>query len=216
MNKIILSLLVVSAAAIFGIGTSAQTTVESVLGEIRQSQNVEKNEDIKCDSVSDEQSEKLGEAIMAVMHPNESEHELMDQMMGGEGSNSLKAMETIMGKRYLGCISGINYANDNGMMGQMGSGMMGGMYGYANSGMMDNWNGWGWMNMMGNYGILGLTLMILFWVLVILAVIYLLRYVFGRGDAGRGEKSALDVLNERYAKGEINKEEYEAKKKDIK
>jgi uncharacterized membrane protein len=36
-----------------------------------------------------------------------------------------------------------------------------------------------------------------------------------RGTGSHGGDSALDMLNKRYAQGEINKEEYEEKKKDI-
>jgi putative membrane protein len=58
--------------------------------------------------------------------------------------------------------------------------------------------------------------MILFWGLVIWGIAALVR---GRGgstgaDSSRAD-SALEVLKKRYARGEINKEEYEEKKKDI-
>lgn len=36
-----------------------------------------------------------------------------------------------------------------------------------------------------------------------------------QGNRGQRNTAGLDVLNERYAKGEITKEEYEQKKKDI-
>lgn len=62
--------------------------------------------------------------------------------------------------------------------------------------------------------------MIIFWSLIIWGIIALIRE-FGHGrccihqDKDKKINSALDILNERYAKGEINKEEYEAKKKDL-
>jgi putative membrane protein len=59
----------------------------------------------------------------------------------------------------------------------------------------------------------------IFWVLVIWALIAIIR----ASRAGRlknwrqftGHDSALNLLKERYAKGEINKEEFDTKKKDL-
>ena len=44
-----------------------------------------------CSTLSDSQLEAIGEYYMEQMHPGES-HELMDAMMGGEGSESLRQM----------------------------------------------------------------------------------------------------------------------------
>jgi len=69
--------------------------------------------------------------------------------------------------------------------------------------------GWG----MGFGGIF----MILFWVVIIVAVVMLVKWLAGgssRIDLPR-EKSALDILKERYARGEIGKEEFEQKKRDL-
>lgn len=68
------------------------------------------------------------------------------------------------------------------------------------------------------FGGIMIALMILFWAAVIYAIIWLIRG--GRsgshaGDQAYYSRSALDILKERYAKGEINKEEFEAKKKDL-
>ncbi len=74
---------------------------------------------------------------------------------------------------------------------------------------MMHWDyGWG----MG----FGWIFMVLFWALVILGIVYLLKLISG-GDrkSERNEETALDVLKKRYAKGEIGKEEFEEKKKDI-
>ena len=68
--------------------------------------------------------------------------------------------------------------------------------------------GYGWG--MGN----GWFFMVVFWVLVIAGIIYLIKSVVGTKRHAE-EETPLDILKKRYAKGEINKEEFEEKKKDL-
>lgn len=61
----------------------------------------------------------------------------------------------------------------------------------------------------------GGIMMFVFWAAVILLVIWAVKEV-RRNDSGKPHsKSALDILKERYAKGEIDKKEFEEKKKDL-
>lgn len=55
-----------------------------------------------------------------------------------------------------------------------------------------------------------------FWILIIVALVGFVMLVTRRGDIpSRREKSALEILKERYASGEIDREEFEQKKKDL-
>ncbi len=83
--------------------------------------------------------------------------------------------------------------------------------------MWEHMHDYGW----GGFG-MGFG-MLLFWGLVIAAVAVLIKFftgsrTFGLGEKekpGEKEKSPLDILKERYARGEIEREEFEQKKRDL-
>lgn len=76
--------------------------------------------------------------------------------------------------------------------------------------MMGWADGYGWMG-------LGWIFMILFWALVIAGLVAIVRWLGARNNGGgnpRG-KTPLEILQERYARGEIEREEYEQKRRDL-
>lgn len=76
-----------------------------------------------------------------------------------------------------------------------------------------NW----WMLLVGG------IVMLLFWIGVIVLAVLAIRAIVratgsshpGAGSVSRSNQNALDILNERYARGEINRDEYTAMKKDL-
>src|SRR3989344_7893020 len=111
---------------------------------------------ITCDKLTNEQLEAIGDYYMEQMHPGEA-HEIMDTMMGGEGSESLKQVHINMARRL--------YCNENiyigyGMMGSggmMSRGMMGGAYpaSYA-------YSAYGYLSM--------------FWIMLFVALLFLFQF----------------------------------------
>lgn len=69
--------------------------------------------------------------------------------------------------------------------------------------------------MMGNYGYGmmgsgGMFFGLLFWIIIIVLAYFLIKSLIEQNKTRRGDgKSALDIAKERYAKGEITKEEFE-------
>ena len=71
---------------------------------------------------------------------------------------------------------------------------------------------WGW-------GILWMVMITAFWLLILLVLVLAVRWLWRTGSGIRyvqlPEESAQEILKKRYAKGEIGKEEFEAKKRDL-
>jgi putative membrane protein len=72
--------------------------------------------------------------------------------------------------------------------------------------------GWGW-----GHAIFGWVMMILFWGGLILLIVLGVRWLGGNPGAQSAPpppgKSALDILRERFARGEIDKDEFEERKR---
>ncbi len=100
----------------------------------------------------------------------------------------------------------------------------GGYYGWGGMGCGGAGSPWMWGGYGSNYGggfgtgWLTTLITIIFFGLIIAAVVVLVRAVT-RGarfqPVSERADAALEILNSRYAKGEINKEEYEQKRKDL-
>lgn len=187
-------------------------SVEKVLQEMLSKQKVSTIQELNLSKISNDDWEHLGDAVMELEHPGEA-HEVMDRMMGGEGSKLLRQMHINMGKAYLGY--GGNYGP--GMM--MGRGMIG-----YNNNINSYQKGGGDDHMMGNFGsspmgiyggIFGLIVMLLFWILIISGLAVIIKWVINQGKVSNNKKSPIDIIKERYAKGEIDKKEFDKLKKDL-
>lgn len=134
-----------------------QKNLANETNTVLNSQNVSAISQLNCSKVSQNQFEKVGDAWMGVMAGNEANHSVMEQRMGGEGSESLKQAHIQMGENYLGCgTRGGGYP----MMGWSG-------YGYGN--MMNGGFGWG-------FGIVAF----LFWIVAFIDLILLGIFLWRR------------------------------------
>lgn len=144
------------------------------------------NKTVTCSKLKDADFEKIGEYFMSQSIGDTSRHIAMNEMMKKMmGEQGEEQMHVFIGKRLSGCKGG-----DNFMMGNFGTNSIG-------------WFGFGWI------------FMILFWGLVILAVVALIKWIANQDKSQTQSKPAVDILKERYAKGEITKKEFEEMKKDI-
>lgn len=156
-----------------------------------------------CPDLAEADFMALGEYFMGAMLG--SSHAAMNQMMTGMmGEEGEKQIHTVMGKRLSGCDT--SAAFPAGGMGFMP--MMMNMFGqntFRGWNMMDSgfagWGGWG-----------GILFMILWWVLIIAAIVALVKWLVNQFKGGSASKSAIEILMERYAKGEIDKKEFEEKR----
>lgn len=187
------------------------------------------NKTVDCSQIEDADFEKIGEYFMGQSIGDTSRHivmnEMMKRMMGEKGEEQMHA---VMGKRLSGCDASAAFpAQDVGFMPMLN---MFAQYGAPGSrtGMMGRWSSpFGpnqTNNPMMNFGFsslggFGWIFMILCWALIIVGIILLIKWLtaqsHGSNNPHNNKKFPLEILKERYAKGEIDKKEFEEKKKDL-
>ena len=153
---------------------------------------------ISCDKLTDEQLESIGDYYMEQMHPGEA-HEMTNQMMGGEGSESLSQVHINMAKRL--------YCNED-VGGMMGGGMMNVMMGnnMMGSGMMGNYPTYYGYNSFWN----------ILWLIFLIGIIVLIIWlIYNFTKKGKESETPINILQKRYAKGEINKKQFDEMKKEL-
>jgi putative membrane protein len=81
---------------------------------------------------------------------------------------------------------------------------------------------WGMHPMWGMWGAWGIGMMfmmLVFWGLIIVGLVLAIRWLVTQGRESRPDTArsdtAMDILRQRYARGEIDKEEFAARKRDL-
>jgi len=78
------------------------------------------------------------------------------------------------------------------------------------------WESWGhpmW-GMWGAWSIGMMLMMLVFWGLIVVGLVLGIRWIVS-ATRGAGSDAALDILRQRYARGEIDREEFLARKRDL-
>ncbi len=170
----------------------------------------------KCQQLSRDQFELIGEYVMGRMVGSTARHEAMNQQITAtSGASGEVQAHVFMGQRFAGCATRAAPPAFGSMMGMMGnySGVNGGMTGNGR----DVGNGSG-SNMMGGSGSRAgggdgwsSTDTVLVILLAVLAAA-LAALAAWRPWRRSSPKTPLDVLSDRYARGDIDTADYEQRR----
>ncbi|MDP2695698.1 MAG: SHOCT domain-containing protein [bacterium] len=235
MKKFIFTILAASIIGLFASSVNAQmmggfsnTTVdwnEVVEHTTREEQegkelwNKLQVKEVACENFGDEQFTVLGEYFMGQMS-GESHAAMNATMIQTHGEEGEEQIHIVMGKRLSGCDTSAAFPAGSGgwmpMMNMMWGGLPAGQAGWSSPSGSNNST-----NKMMNFGFeplngFGWIFMTLWWVLTIAGIVVLTKWLTSRSRGTHDhEKSPLEILKERYVKGEIDKKEFEEKKKDL-
>ena len=227
MKRLIFTILAVIAVGSFAPSASAQmmggfsnssadwdAVVEHTIREEQEGKklwNKLQAKEVVCADLNDEQYGVLGEYFMGQM-AGESHAAMNAMMIQAHGEEEEEQIHIVMGKRLSGCDTLAAFPAISGGWMPMMNMMWGGWSSPLGNNSTNNMMNFGF----GSFGGFGWIFMILWWVLIIAGIVALIKWLTGQSrGSNNNEKSALDVLRERYAKGEIDKKEFEEKKKDL-
>jgi putative membrane protein len=203
---------IASAAASAQIIDDDHTAREEAEGKIIWQQL--QDDGVACTDLSDDDFGALGEYYMGQMlgDAHAAMNTMMTQMMGEEGEEQV---HVVMGQRLSGCDPTAEVSNQGyGYMPMMN--MMTG--GWSSTDGFNNLT----TNSMMNFGMMsggwfGWLFMIIWWVLIIVGIVALVKWLAGQAHSTTftAKSSPLEILQERYAKGEIDKKEFDEKKQDL-
>src|SRR3989338_3624887 len=168
--------------------------------------------ELACENLSDEQFGVLGEYFMGQMAGDS--HAAMNAMMiQAHGEDGEEQIHIVMGKRLSGCDTSAAFpAESLGWMPMMNMMWGGGSSPFGSNNSTNNMMNFGFTP----FGGFGWIFMILWWVLIIAGIVALIKWLVSQSrNTHDHEKSPLEILKERYAKGEIDRKEFEDKKKDL-
>ncbi len=74
--------------------------------------------------------------------------------------------------------------------------------------------------MMPGFGFFGIFFMLIFWIALIFGAVWLVKSLFGNRDLTQSTPqnqapSAREILDQRYARGELTREQYEQMRSDL-
>jgi len=188
-------------------------SVDAILAEIMQEQDVSTKDSIEISKVSLGQLEELGDSVMEYVIGNTVVHERLDEALGGDGSASLANTHIRVGYNYLAGIpiTMMTFMGAGGLMTY--GGMMGGYF-------PRNSNYYGGYGMMGNYGWIWMVIGTLVFVTLIFGGIYFISHRSKTNEFltpdDKVSDNAMFILKERYARGEITRDEYLRRHDDLK
>lgn len=72
------------------------------------------------------------------------------------------------------------------------------------------------LNFIGMFYTFSRSWSLLFWILVIIGIVVLVKWLMAKDRrTSHGGENPLEIIKRRYAKGEIDREEFEQKKRDL-
>lgn len=186
---------------------STLTPAEEIAAGLANLQKLQ-NKEVSCTTLSDSDFELMGEYFMAQMmgDAHEAMNAAIKQRLGQGGE---EAMHISMGKRFSGCdVSAALPLGGTGFFPMVQ--MMGGVFTPSNWSGRTMMNGWG---MMSGWAGISWFWMLVWYVLAVALIALGVRWLVKVRHAPH--KSSLEIIKERYAKGELSKEHFEEMRNEL-